>query len=436
MVLYQCSLRVLGFRKGMARTSDVLLPLKPTAPLAELKHLARLANLESNWQKIGSGHRKLLVDALNARGKEWQAFINSVPPFDATLAAARKALTSDKSKVCVGLRSKDDRSAACEGLDRCLETILSASVHCVPSGSGVHIGEGLVLTCAHCIDHDDDDEEEEDDGDHDHEPQSTDFTGGSSRPPTRAERILLDEATAAWRTRRAARLAASDGPCVQRVGRSKLLVTARGVVVNGTCVAADEGSDLALVRLDEPLPAQLGSLALAAEGADADGTAVVAIGNPYDWDLEAADGAKPRPMGYTPFFASAGQLEGHLSEEEAALKGVGAAMHSCWTYWGHSGCPIVERRGGIVALHSSWDDGNGQRHGVPLAAMRAFVAREVVKAKPAADSDDDVPLLSLADRVQARMLAAKAASAAKPVNSSAAAKPARRKRVIHDVDHG
>lgn len=85
-------------------------------------------------------------------------------------------------------------------------------------------------------------------------------------------------------------------------------------------------------------------------------------------------------------------------------------MHDCWTYWGHSGAPIVgrrsqggSRRGGgerakrrgrrkakfergegegegrgegggmLMGLHSSWDDTTGMRRGVAWEAIRAFL---------------------------------------------------------------
>jgi len=73
--------------------------------------------------------------------------------------------------------------------------------------------------------------------------------------------------------------------------------------------------------------------------------------------------------------------------------------------WGHSGCPIVNDDGGVVALHNSWDDDNGQRHAVPLAQMRAFVAStellpaddgdevEVIDERADVDEDDDVQVV-------------------------------------------
>lgn len=60
---------------------------------------------------------------------------------------------------------------------------------------------------------------------------------------------------------------------------------------------------------------------------------------------------------------------------------IGALKHTCWTYWGHSGAPLIHADtrapgGGdfaLVGLHSSWDDRTGMRRGVALVAIRAFL---------------------------------------------------------------
>ena len=139
----------------------------------------------------------------------------------------------------------------------------------------------------------------------------------------------------------------------------------------------------------------------------------------YDWDLELASGDKPRKNGFTPFWSSRGALQGELAPELALAKGVGPQRHSCWTYWGHSGCPIVRADDGqahIVALHNSWDDSNGQRHGVPLRALREFVASTGGRGAAAvggsggsgggggggSDGDDTEEMAPLAKRLAAR----------------------------------
>ena len=44
----------------------------------------------------------------------------------------------------------------------------------------------------------------------------------------------------------------------------------------------------------------------------------------------------------------------------------GYLMHSCWTYWGHSGAPLFDAAGKVAGLHCAWDDSNGMRHGQKL----------------------------------------------------------------------
>ncbi|KAF3481680.1 AT hook domain-containing protein family protein [Arthroderma uncinatum] len=57
---------------------------------------------------------------------------------------------------------------------------------------------------------------------------------------------------------------------------------------------------------------------------------------------------------------------------------IGAMKHDAWTYWGHSGAPLlVEANGTLIGLHSSWDDQTGMRHGVPLVAIKAFLEQHV-----------------------------------------------------------
>jgi hypothetical protein len=53
---------------------------------------------------------------------------------------------------------------------------------------------------------------------------------------------------------------------------------------------------------------------------------------------------------------------------------IGTLKHDAWTYWGHSGAPLLRRGdGSLLGLHSSWDDRTAMRHGVPLVAIKAFL---------------------------------------------------------------
>lgn len=76
---------------------------------------------------------------------------------------------------------------------------------------------------------------------------------------------------------------------------------------------------------------------------------------------------------------------------------IGSLMHDAWTYWGHSGAPLLLRggEGGLVGLHSIWDEGTGMRHGVPAAAIESSLGewldgagREVRSAGQAVTESD------------------------------------------------
>ena len=58
---------------------------------------------------------------------------------------------------------------------------------------------------------------------------------------------------------------------------------------------------------------------------------------------------------------------------------LGRTKHDAWTYWGHSGSPLFDPSGGIVALHNSWDSKTAMRHAVPHEAIEAFLDRAKVK---------------------------------------------------------
>ena len=121
----------------------------------------------------------------------------------------------------------------------------------------------------------------------------------------------------------------------------------------------------------QTVPAGLTAARVAPPGGDRVGVAVVAVGNPHDRDLEAPEGSAPREMGYTPFWVSVGEV---LDVAETPSGGLGRLKHGCWTYWGHSGCPIVDERGELVGVHNSWDDRDAARHGACLEDVRSFLA--------------------------------------------------------------
>lgn len=69
---------------------------------------------------------------------------------------------------------------------------------------------------------------------------------------------------------------------------------------------------------------------------------------------------------------------------------IGALMHDCWTDWGHSGAPLVERgSGSCTGMHSSWDDDTGMRRAVAWEVISAFPYMHCVRGSggPAGRSD-------------------------------------------------
>ena len=101
--------------------------------------------------------------------------------------------------------------------------------------------------------------------------------------------------------------------------------------------------------------------------------ALVCIGHPGSEDLEASEpGIKTN---YDILHVSTGVFRGYAPGQDVQDNAeIGALMHDCWTYWGHSGAPLVDQDSGrLVGLHSSWDDRTGMRRGIGLAAVKTFL---------------------------------------------------------------
>ena len=256
----------------------------------------------------------------------------------------------------------------------CSMATFDAVVHFVQAGSGtgVSIGGGRVLTCAHVVDAREDDSMDEDD-------------------------------------------------CPERVGRKKLLMFASGRTFIAECAAvcetADGTKDVALLALGAELQvsslptsqtaatiAGAGTAAREAHAADsrahglpaaalADeavsfGERLFCIGNPSNVDLESLTegGTEFEPPTW---HASVGRCEGYLDtavqaegESEAGENSATVCVqtgtylqHSCWTYWGHSGAPLFNEQGRVSGLHCAWDDQTGMRHAQKLQHLVEVIAK-------------------------------------------------------------
>lgn len=228
------------------------------------------------------------------------------------------------------------------------------------SGTGVHVGNGNILTCAHVVDSRDDDENED------------------------VERVPA------------------------RIGRRKIIMFASGRTFLATCSAVEEtvdGSvDTACLTLgaeiwdttSEPLYfAQIASAPVKF------GEKLFCIGNPSQIDLESQSKGK---ISFEPptFHISVGACKGYLPQKiheqreklrqrgrpptRGELKQVAEAkpacadagtylQHTCWTYWGHSGAPLFDEHGAVTGLHCSWDNQTGMREGQQLRSLRAVLAK-------------------------------------------------------------
>ena len=182
----------------------------------------------------------------------------------------------------------------------------------------------------------------------------------------------------------------------QPQNKSKWLLFASGQVVRAKCIAWDPKRDLALLqvtaaqserRLTDPngLESSENGVGIEfspfpfvtiAEAPPPLRRALICIGHPGSEDLEASTPGVQTD--YDALHVSTGLFRGYAPGQDLQDNSeIGALKHDCWTYWGHSGAPLVEQTTGrLVGLHSSWDETTGIRRGVPLEAIRQFLQQQ------------------------------------------------------------
>lgn len=133
---------------------------------------------------------------------------------------------------------------------------------------------------------------------------------------------------------------------------------------DGVTVVTDPHFDLALVELQGAAGLPIARLA---DDAPEVGDPVVVIGQPGKRTPQG------EPTHYEPWHVSVGEIRGFLPDLLGA-QSLGRTKHSAWTYWGHSGSPLFDLQGRIVALHNSWDSRTAMRHAVPWEAIEQFLA--------------------------------------------------------------
>ena len=236
-------------------------------------------------------------------------------PADIALAEAKsKLLKEGVSEFALELRKVS--KAAC--LEQSFNSVVVfAQYEC---GTGVNISEaGLILTCAHCL------------GDH---------------PKVGIQRSVIFT---------------SGLICLARATKVDVLRDTALMTIVGAYDSSREFDDSPRIFPSTSLAATPPALK----------AVLVCIGQPGSDDLESSS---RRKTDYPIVSISKGQYLGCIDGLHSDNSEIGRLMHSCWTYWGHSGGPLLDATGCIVGLHSSWDDETGTRHGIHLDALTEFVA--------------------------------------------------------------
>lgn len=168
-----------------------------------------------------------------------------------------------------------------------------------------------------------------------------------------------------------------------QTNKFKWLLFYTGLAIQVKCCVWDSRTDLALAKVitveyEEEMIGRnsvFSYVPLAAEPPSR-GTQIVCIGQPGRDDLESTTSRKTR---YNLLEVSEGHFRGMVSGVDPCdNSAIGTLKHDAWTYWGHSGAPLLRKDdGALIGLHSSWDDKTSMRHGIPLVTIRNFLERHL-----------------------------------------------------------
>jgi len=266
------------------------------------------------------------------------------------------------------------------------DSTFDAVVHFVQAGSGtgVHVGGGKILTCAHVVDARDDDDNNDDD-------LLPERRGRLKVVMFASGRTFLAECTSVVET-----VDGFEDVAVLVLGAEVFVEDDEGGAV-GLCLEVGKKRKRKKTRWN-PLPS-----AEIAEDACEAGERLFCIGNPSNVDMESCsrgsggEGSTSTSttrgsiefepptfhtsvgtcVGYKNIVAqrkqweqagrgrapTRGELKTVAEAKPAGAQEGGFLQHSCWTYWGHSGAPLFDGQGRVMGLHCAWDDRTGMRHG-------------------------------------------------------------------------
>lgn len=212
-------------------------------------------------------------------------------------------------------------------------------------------------------------------------------TGTTARPaaPTNPHLVKVDAAIrdASWR----AAIRAVQPSTVRMGGGSGVNLAPGGLVLTAAHVVDDEGKTITVTFPDgrtfrgtvSAIDATLDLAVVTLTGATDLPSAPIAAAAPRSGDDVAIVGQPGRftpdgeATGYQPWHVSTGEIRGFRGGSRTGEQHLGRTKHDAWTYWGHSGSPLFDRAGAIVALHNSWDSKTAMRHAVTWEAITAFL---------------------------------------------------------------
>lgn len=154
---------------------------------------------------------------------------------------------------------------------------------------------------------------------------------------------------------------------VDRLGAKGSVLFPDGRRLSATTIVFDARLDIALMKIDQ----QVDDLPIATLAARAPtvGATAITIGQPGRLTPSGEE------TGYQPFHVSVGKIRGFVGDR-LGPQALGETKHDAWTYWGHSGAPIFDTSGRIIAMHNSWDSTTAMRHAVTWEALVKVLRRD------------------------------------------------------------
>lgn len=165
--------------------------------------------------------------------------------------------------------------------------------------------------------------------------------------------------------------------------KRRWLLDYTGLAVQAECQVWDGRRDLALLKVvaiesneGEPGDAPLFRYVSLSSNPPRPKLPILCIGQPGRDDLESTSERKTK---YNLVEVSQGTFRGMAKDTDPQDNSeIGTLKHDAWTYWGHSGAPLLRQSDGtLIGLHSSWDDETAMRHGIPQTAIKEFLSAEV-----------------------------------------------------------